>query len=103
MKINEKETNKIIELLKKSMSSEGLKVEKEELPTNQHYKQEWVIRDRENWNYGYFGTSEEQYLYATIHNDSFPFDATEKLLWIKAEIPRIVNSLFSDKKNSTII
>ena len=45
MKINEKNTNKIIELLKESMSSQELRVEKENEPVNQHYIQEWVIRD----------------------------------------------------------
>ena len=96
MKINKKLTNEIIGMLKQSMSRYDLKIEKQDEPDNRNYLSEWVIRDREDWIYGYFGTSENQYLYATVHDNSFPFDATEKLLWIKTEIPRIVNLFLAD-------
>ena len=101
MKISLKLTNKIVKALRKSVNSKGLKLVKSDIPLDINHKQEWVIRDSEDYAYGCLGINDIQYLYAIASKDHIPsHDATEKLSWIETEIPRIVNSFLADSKNN---
>lgn len=101
MKISLKLTNKIVKALRKSVNSKGLNLVKSDIPLDRNHKQEWVIRDSEDYAYGCFGISDVQYLYAVPNKEFIPsHDAEEKLSWLKSEMPRVINSFLADSKDN---
>lgn len=87
-------TTKIVTALANLVRERGLKLDKLDEPISAGYTEQWIVRDREDWNYAGFGIVGQDYRYSLANPDVLPFDVRETLDWLECEIVR----LFAESK-----